>query len=672
MAKPQEIVFDNSGKRPLNVPGFNCPYDIELGSQYRFQHGANDFTAPRLTAREIAMLRVMNALTDKPNWHSKILDEAISEKWRAEALGMPLMSEKSWAWCLQELREKAKDYQEKQRVLCLDSASRVCKSDTLVGEDVRSALNKAVQPLLNIPDDKKDWHPNSNDQVLNLIHPSLYPLVFGTTQALVDGGEVKLGDLTSYAQTRPSPVPEVRENTSNPYGYHRHGVNPSERWSRRFQWLPCEVQFNGDSETGVRITSYINNLHPRHQDLYAAIEKVLSLAIEPWNDILIHGKSYHGRTPVRIKTCGAQFSVELPDWYEGLWEIERKKDEQPKAYEEALAKVKDFLTLPNSDVYQDTHDSDDEDDIPLQDPAYIEEYGLPSAVEEKHKRVRTVLHPEPGVSFSYDQWKAGQVSNGVVNPYRSSGWGRREIDPFAVTHKFSTVDLRRDFSTQGLQVIVKLSSIELTPEKTSYAGGNWHIEGMLNEHIVATAIYYYDVENVSESRISFRNEAGMDDENLQYEQDVHGPLIEIFDVEGNSLRDEPALQTLGSVSTPQGRLIAFPNTLQHKVEPFQLVDKTKAGHRRFLVLWLVDPHYRVASTRNVPPQQHDWWAPEGYDKVDFSKLPPEILKMVTSEVGDWPMGLETAKKLRLDLMEERTRGQQAIDAGVAEYNFCEH
>lgn len=48
------------------------------------------------------------------------------------------------------------------------------------------------------------------------------------------------------------------------------------------------------------------------------------------------------------------------------------------------------------------------------------------------------------------------------------------------------------------------SLIELTPEKPDYNGGSWHIEGQLNERICASALYYYDSENISESFLAFR------------------------------------------------------------------------------------------------------------------------------------------------------------------------
>jgi hypothetical protein len=42
-----------------------------------------------------------------------------------------------------------------------------------------------------------------------------------------------------------------------------------------------------------------------------------------------------------------------------------------------------------------------------------------------------------------------------------------------------SVDLKRDYGERGLQVIVKLANIHLTPEKPRYEGGSWHVEGQL-------------------------------------------------------------------------------------------------------------------------------------------------------------------------------------------------
>lgn len=42
-----------------------------------------------LPVRELAMMSVMDRLTDKPDWHKKVFDEGILSKWRQEAMTIP-------------------------------------------------------------------------------------------------------------------------------------------------------------------------------------------------------------------------------------------------------------------------------------------------------------------------------------------------------------------------------------------------------------------------------------------------------------------------------------------------------------------------------------------------------------------------------------------------------
>lgn len=385
----------------------------------------------------------------------------------------------------------------------------------------------------------------------------------------------------------------------------------------------------------------------------------------------------------------------MPEWaqYQNM-ETALTDDNVP----EVMQKVKEYLAQPDrpgyspdvddedihEDIYEDIDMGDDVDSLrdiqhdPERVYARLERrlarigahenarpyhFGIEvvAVVERKWKRIRSVAHPEPGTSVTYDQWKAG-IQTPIIAGHDTPS---PDADPMKVSLHQSNW-----FRNYGLQVIVKLASIELTPDNPRYPGGNWHLEGMKNEHIVATSIYYYDVENVTPSSLSFRQHADLDEMALQYEQDDHEPLSTVFGT--NSMRDEPAVQELGGISTPEGRILAFPNTLQHKVEPFELVDKTKPGHRRFLVLWLVDPHFRIFSTRNVPPQRHDWWAEGVLDMIDFRPLPAELVDMVKDEIGEWPMGLEEAKALRIELMAERTMRSEAAESNFGSYNLCEH
>jgi hypothetical protein len=653
------MAFNNNGIEPLKVPGFGIAIDNE--ERDGFSHGANSWTQdPRLTVRELAMLKVLDALTDKPEWTRKVFDEMIVAKWREEAMWMPLISERAWNWCLAELQDKAQFYKETGYVLTLATGSVCAKSETLVSESLRNELLQAVQPLLDSPE--KDWHPNSNDQILNLVHPSLFPLVYGKSRVLKTGRVSLDNFLNSYGQGEVIPGDQKVGDKVKDFRL-RYELKNVTRWSTKFQWLPCEVAFKNKEGTDVEITSYINNLHPaRHKTLYAVIEKMVGLAIPVWSDVLIRGDS---RMPPRIQTFGSQFSPEFPKWINDL-----RQQPGDDNYSESVAKVNEYLALPNNpDYVEDMSDEDEERETggtdyrngTWPDSDYCSMWG---AIDWKWKRMRKVLHPEPGIAYSYEDWKRNETAGAVVESSIRYGGCERRHDDYHVS-------IEDTFRTQGLQVIVKLASIELTPENPDYAGGSWHLEGMLNEHIVGTAIYYYDVDNTTESRIRFRQQAALDNSVMRYEQDDHEPLAEIFGCD--SLREEPAVQELGSIATPQGRMLVFPNTLQHRVDPFTLEDKTRPGHRRFLVLWLVDPYYRVLSTRNVPPQRHDWWLEAGLDKARvFEKLPVELAEQLGAEIGEWPMGMDEAKKLRLELMAERTRLMDTIESNMETYNFCEH
>ncbi|KAF2756867.1 hypothetical protein EJ05DRAFT_421435, partial [Pseudovirgaria hyperparasitica] len=606
-----------------------------------FAHGANDWKLlHRLTVREVSMIQVMDALTDKPEWTRKVSDDAIVDKWRQEARQMPHMSDKAFDWCVLELRDKAKLHDEKKFVHTLDGGSRCVKSDKLVDESLRQQFVSLTQSLIDAP--QKDWHPNSNDQVLNMVHPSLYPLVYGRT-AVMNTGQVDL--IKSLQFSGRGEVAPRQGGPTEELG------RRAPLWSKKFQWLPCEVRFTGDAGVDAEITSYINNLHPnKNRPLYKVIEKLISLSIEPWNEVLMKEEQ---RVPLRILTFGSEFDTEKPDWIDAL--PYRTDDMKPEEYQRLVDQVKAYLEEPDNPALEE--DSNDEHGEWIKEfpdgETWKDELGLGGVADWKWKRVRTVKHPEP--SYTYEDWKKGKHAGfmGISD------------------HEFSEFKIQDEFRKKGLQVIVKLASIELTPDKPSYDGGSWHIEGMLNEHIVATSIYYYDVENTTESRISFRQEALLEGGEMDYEQDEHEPLAEIFGTD--SLRDEPAVQELGSIATKQGRLLAFPNTLQHCVEPFSLEDKTRPGHRRFIVLWLVDPNYRVVSTANVPPQQYEWVAEKQLELSQVShRLPRELADMVFEGVMENLMKLDEAKQHRLELMSERTSQSAAIEQGFEEYNFCEH
>lgn len=580
------------------------------------------------------MLFFVDQISDKPDWTRKVRDEAIVAKWKQEARDMDWskvieggdMSDQMLAYvcllevlrsgtdvlqCIEELRYKADLYEKTGIIPILDATSCVLKSDNIIPDELKAELRRAVAPLEDIPESQKDWHPGSDGTVLDLVHPSLFPLVYERSRILPDS-TTNLDDCLNKIGTGvvvPSPLRQTAANRStqaagsNITRWLARNRAPNEDngslWSHRFQWLPCNVSFP-DGEN-AQIDSYINNLHPRdHADLYEVIEKIITKAVPFWN-IVYQSVGYVGPLATRLRINCSDVSYECPDGLE---------EDMPD----------------DSDGYEDEY------------YAYLERY-------------RIYNLPEPGE------------------------FGAPVITADDVEKKFTFLNLKddNDNAVKKFQVIVKLANIHLTPEKPEYKGGSWHIEGQLNEHIVSTALYYYDNDNIAESRLHFRTkvEAQHFADDINYEQGDDLGFKTIFGVE-NDDRNE---QVLGSVLTREDRLIAFPDGFQHRVGNFKLVDPTRPGHRKILALFLVAPTIPIISTANVPPQQRDWWLREvNDDQSKIGQLPTELVELIGGGVDDFPIGLEEAKAIREELMAERGKINEAVDREMWDENFsfCEH
>ncbi|KAL4993640.1 hypothetical protein BDV10DRAFT_189787 [Aspergillus recurvatus] len=579
-------------KTPFDLPGVTLPLDFKprRGNSATVFANALDsedieggFCSYIFTLKELYMMRIMEAVTDKPNWDTKIRNKEITKKWRSEILQSDLdVTEPMVDYILRELEWKASEYARTGIVTAFDPG--VVKSDTAIPQDLQEKLRAAVRPLEEISEEEKDYHPGSDMKVVDLVHPSLFPLVYGQTRVLRDKVIGVDSCFSSIGQgTVINGVRSTEHSRTNWWGLERPNT-----YSKRFQWLPCNVEIGPNGE--CRIASYINNLHPvTHKDLYRVIEEIIERAIPLWNVSL---------------TWRVDLPRRIPYDY-----VEYPSDEEPEP------------------------DEDDDD--------YDELY-------EEWRNRRQPKHPDPG----------------PFQPPR--------------TNWHAPVNLRDQFRDKGLQVIVKLANIELTPDKPEYEGGAWHIEGQLNERICATAIYYYDSENITENTLSFRHRA-----NTEYFQEVHYEqgdfqFLRAFGFEpdvGNG-DYEQITQDLGGVSCRMGRLLTFPNTLQHRVSPFSLADRSKPGHRKILALFLIDPSRRIISTANVPPQREDWcneWA-EVTRNVLASRLPVELQAMVRENLDFTPMSMDEAKGYRLELMDERSLKSDSENELFTRggFSLCEH
>jgi hypothetical protein len=484
---------------------------------------------PIRTLRELAMMQLSALIRAKPQWHVKMNDADIVATWTREAVEQG-MTEAQIRYVLAELAYYAERRDERTGIE-VSGVDGVWQSDVLIDEELRSRLREAVRVLEDVPESERDWHPGSDDQVLDLVHPSLFCLVRGVSRP-DDSTWPSLGkDEARYAL------------------------------SDKFQWLPTDVEVgeNGDAA----FLSYVNNVHPvAHREL-ASVLPVLFGRMRPlFENVLTDLR--HSR-PARI--VADPFS-----WY-------------------------DEPARPSEDEDADGADADAE-------WAWEKEmYG----------------------------WDVNRSRSPVPIPPDAPAF-----TPPALPGDGARVNLRG----RRVQVIVKLAAIHLTPGKPEYPGGSWHVEGMMNERIVSTGIYYWDSENITDSRLGFRAAVG----DPSYEQSDYEGVREVY-----GLNDREALnQVLGSAETRAGRALAFPNILQHRVGPFRLADPSRPGHRKILAFFLVDPSARIVSTSDVPPQQ-PWSA--------------------TST-----MTLEQAETYRSELIHERKFFVDEHNENVyeREFSLCEH
>lgn len=130
-------------------------------------------------------------------------------------------------------------------------------------------------------------------------------------------------------------------------------------------------------------------------------------------------------------------------------------------------------------------------------------------IREKVERCQYFERPQPGVRFSYEDWKAGRNTHKAIvdmieGPHFIPGLPQPKRK--GPSHERYTIRIQDAFREQSLQVVVKIGGIELEPANPNYLGGTWQLEGHLNEHIVATAMYVYDASNFTPCHIEHRQE----------------------------------------------------------------------------------------------------------------------------------------------------------------------
>ncbi|KAJ2335930.1 hypothetical protein GGI00_001106 [Coemansia sp. RSA 2681] len=548
------------------------------------------------TLSEKRIRQMSSAIRAKPDWIAKSQSAKICERWKTEARAQSL-TDLEVGYVFAELVFYASLHGSDTSIV-LSAVDGVWCSDFLVDKETTQALKDYAAILENVPARDKDFHPNSNDQVLNLIHPSLFPLIYNRSSVLLEPIASPLAalDLKSFGYFPVTPLnwsralnpPANKDESDEDYSKRLArvpmrkelpgGAQPNfyiplssiPYTSNRFCWLPAE--FHVDSDGTTTIESYINNLHPReHAALYPTISSIFSRFVPMLEQVvtdLVHPR-------------GERVVPDPYNWFK-------------------------------SEAAEPEDDGTDE---------YVERY-------QRWEESKAFIPPQP--------------------------------EPFVTPDRPTTPYCLRG---RRLQAIVEMSNIELTPEKPEYDGANWHVEAMANERIIATGIYYYDVENIAESSLKFRESV---DATFGYEtNDQYGMecVYGVYDGGDDGMND--LLQEIGHIDIKSGRCIVFPNIYQHQVSSFRLADPTKPGHRKILAFFFIDPATRIPSTEIVPPQQQSWWARSALSSGALSDLPLLVKEDILDQV-DFPMSLEEAKQLRLELMAERSVSN--VDATESLFN----
>ncbi|KAK2026334.1 hypothetical protein LX32DRAFT_684649 [Colletotrichum zoysiae] len=222
------------------------------------------------------MVVFVEEVTQEQDWPSKVFDNDQVARWKADVLARDWVTssniqyadftETMFRCCMDELREKAKLYQETGIVTVLDINLYLARTST-------GRFN----------------HGGSIGTTVDIIDPDLYALFYGHSKALPDK-EIGLQNCLDHSGMGilvPVPPESDRKGKlKRPFEADARHIMIDH--STKSQWLPCNLQFPDGNN--ARITSYVNNLHPRdHPDVYSLLEKVITQAMPIWRLIYDDG-----------------------------------------------------------------------------------------------------------------------------------------------------------------------------------------------------------------------------------------------------------------------------------------------------------------------------------------------------------------------------------------------
>ncbi|KAF4947842.1 hypothetical protein FGADI_10121 [Fusarium gaditjirri] len=431
-----------------------------------------------MPVKEVAMMILMDALTDKPDWHKEVFEDSIAHKWRDEArqqsedglyarilqdkLGkgpskprVRIITDAAFDY-VKELRGKSRYFTQSGLIPTLDGpGNTIIKSGSFIDEALHRDINRAYYTLWKDQEGNVDWHPRSNDMVQNLIHPSMHNFVYDRSSFIQEEVVGVSNALGFMGQGEPvqGQTPLVQGNQFLSEFRVGSGKILPEYWSDKYQWLPANVEFHEDGS--AEFTSYVNNLHPtKFPEIYRTMERLVDKAIPAWDHCLrevnhLGDGTFAGRNESRFQWIYAAFDEDNDLW-------------TPKF------DVDEFLHKDVELSHEELLDLEEECYHSAEEPVEFDE-------DEYQRRMYEGLPPlTPNVND-------GAMAQGKWIKYRDAK--HPDPKPFEKVDYAPKQSLREKFKKDGLQII--------------FSAGSWHLEGEMNEKIAATALYYFDSENVT-------------------------------------------------------------------------------------------------------------------------------------------------------------------------------
>jgi hypothetical protein len=538
---------------------------------------------------ELSMMQINGLLKSRIDWHIKLKDSTIVNNWKNEMISQLIQQppcnstvahlrtpEQYFDYALNEARFLAERFAHSSAKP--SSVESVYQTDSLP-QQLHVSLLAQINKLRSTK--KTDYHPGSNNQVVDLVHPSMYAYHKGVSAVwpppTVHVAEPEVGFFSSFfhSSTTNSSEEEADNNI--------HIVPPFKEFvmfagceslslpdttvndasdnqmisKLGYQWLPSEFIVAPDGQN-CTINSYINSLHPAiHSQMYDDIAGLFCLCLPSLEHVLCETLLTYDTCPKNHRLTPQPQSTNPEEDDETVqincdrcsrtlsnkWSIANswtcQHDECAGCCYDVCnnchVKPSSYVRPPRIVIPSDITGFETGGNGCGEEPT-LEHFEIAEAskhlvsvdslkvwlLQSKNLEGMDDDYPVLIGSSKYflkdfynretKQWDDDYLADVI---FEESDYGstiqfqlKLGIPTFEPKHHPSVPvstasDVHALLYGKSLQVITKIGSIELQPGEM-YEGGSWHVEGMMDERIVATSCVYLENENVTESELYFR------------------------------------------------------------------------------------------------------------------------------------------------------------------------